>query len=217
MCAPHSATIFTVAGQHPETDTSFGTISPARDQDWPQGKFWPLLLKLQSVWSSGITKRTPPPPPSPHPSAPSLSSSFPLETGGASSPRDVMTAASAVSSALSLLAADRCLLKGNIWDPLSSLKWRHRRYSWTRLWPTSKRSQRRWSRSWRRKERSCTMSSVSVENGEASVHPCVYKNNRRTSLCWLSGFHQPVGHCSFFFFFKCCDFAETDCWPCIAF
>lgn len=150
----------------------------------PQGNFWPLLQKLQSVWSSGITKRTTP---HPHPSASSLSSSFPLETGGAS-PCDVMTAASAVSSALSLLAADRCLLKGNIWDPLSSLKWRHRRYSWTRLWPTSKRSQRRWSRSWRRKERSCTMSSVSVENGEASVHPCVYKNNRKTSVLaqWFS-------------------------------
>lgn len=38
----------------------------------------------------------------------------PLETGGASSPSDVMTAASAVSSALSLFAADRFLLKGNI-------------------------------------------------------------------------------------------------------
>lgn len=90
----------------------------------------------------------------------------PLETGGASSPSDVMTAASAVSSALSLFAADRFLLKGNIWDPLQPLKWRHRRYRWTRLWLTSKRSRRRWSRSWRRKERSCTMSSVSAKKME---------------------------------------------------
>lgn len=39
-----------------------------------------------------------------------------LETGGASSPSDVMTAASAVSSALSLFAADRCLHKGKIYE-----------------------------------------------------------------------------------------------------
>lgn len=100
---------------------------------------------------------TPPPAPSPLP-----------QTGGASSPSDVMTAASAVSSALSLFVADRRPHKGNIWDPLNSLKWRHRRYSWTRLWPTWRRSRRRWSPSWRRRERSCTMSSVSTENGEAS-------------------------------------------------
>lgn len=92
----------------------------------------------------------------------------PASTGGASSPSDVMTAASAVSSALSLFVADRRPLKGNLWDPLNSLKWRHRRYSWTRLWPTWRRSRRRWSPSWRRRERSCTMSSVSTENGEAS-------------------------------------------------
>lgn len=100
-------------------------------------------------------------------------------------------AASAVSSALSLFAAARRPHKGNIWDPLNSLKWRHRRYSWTRPWPTWRRSRRRWSPSWRRREPSCTTSSVSAENGEASLGGKQARRDGRESSCkstdyWLS-------------------------------
>lgn len=111
----------------------------------------------------------PPPPP------------LPVETAGASSPsvtswkQQHQLLAPPPGTASPPLPAQR----QHLWDPLQSLKWRLRRYSWTRLWPIWKPSRRRWRRSWRRRERSCTTSSVSPENGERppSLLPSSRLNN----------------------------------------